>query len=183
MGAVVATSEMTPFFKGQMRRLLGLKFAPVDMTTHWEVLKGVPDAVLVSAVARAQAECRDFPSPSELLSFADQVRRAEPLPQEPDRGVDLIAPVVIGALPTGTVIKAKREWRYYCDDCQDSGWLSIWCGDTAQAKPWQSHGNCGRTREHGSHEFVTPCPCASSNPDVLRRKERDRQGGKRGSSE
>jgi hypothetical protein len=167
-------------FESQMDRLAGLKFPPANLVTHWEALSALPAELLDAAIERAQRECNEFPSPSELLSFADQIRRSAPIPQEPDRGVELIAPVVIGVIPqTGTVIKAKREWRYYCEDCSDSGWRSIWCGDQTYAKPWQERGVCGRHGDHGAHEFVVPCPCASSNPDIRRRKERQSQATRR----
>jgi hypothetical protein len=179
MGAVV-TAIMTAFFRGQMKRLIGLKFAPADLTTHWEALGDLPDDLVVAAVDRAQRECSEFPSPAQLMSYVDQARRAAPVPQGEDRGVELIAPVVIGVIPqTGTVIKAKREWRYYCEDCSDSGWRSIWCGDQTYAKPWQERGVCGRHGDHGAHEFVAVCPCASSNPDIRRRKERQSQATRR----
>lgn len=181
MGAV---AEMTPAFRAQMRRLIGLKFAPADLTTHWEALHDMPEALLEAAVDVAQRDCGEFPSPKMLKSFADQVRaRVVPVPQEEDRSEPNPSPLAVTVPHTDKVIPLKRYWRYYCEDCSDSGWQSIWCGDPALAKPWQSHGHCGRNREHGPHEFVVVCPCASSNPDVQRRRERERQGGKRGESE
>lgn len=180
MGAI--GTAMRPAFAAQMKRLLGLKFAPSNLTTHWEALSDIPDDLLAEAVTRAAKDCIDFPAPKELRSFADQVRaRASAVAVEEDRGVELIAPVVLGTLPTGTVIKAKREWRYYCEDCSDSGWRSIWCGEqTARTAPWMESGHCGRRGEHGSHEFVAACPCASSNPDIVRRKERMAHAGTKG---
>ena len=190
MGAI--GTAMRPAFAAQMKRLLGLKFAPSNLTTHWEALSDIPDDLLAEAVTRAAKDCIDFPAPKELRSFADQVRaRASAVAVEEDRGVELIAPVVLGTLPTGTVIKAKREWRYYCEDCSDSGWRSIWCGERfvmledgktkrELAMPWMESGHCGRRGEHGAHEFVAPCPCASSNPDIVRRKERMAHAGTKG---
>jgi hypothetical protein len=179
MGTV--TALVTEPFRHQLKRLKGLKFAPTDLTTHWEALQDVPLEMLTAAIDRAQRECEEFPSPAVLRGYVDQVRaRTVAITPEPDRGVDLPAPVELGTLPTGTVLKAKREWRYYCEDCSDSGWRSCWCGDLKHAAPWMERGHCGRHGEHGAHEFVVPCPCASSNPDILRRKERQAHAGKRG---
>lgn len=191
MGAVV--TMMRPAFAAQMKRLLGLKFAPADLTTHWEALQDIPDAILAEAVTAAAKDCIDFPAPKQIREFADRVRaRAAAVSVEEDRGVDLPEPVEIGVIEqTGFVVKAKREWRYYCEDCSDSGWRSVWCGDRDRrdeqgrvvqtyANPWQESGHCGRHGEHGPHEFVVACPCASSNPDIIRRKERMTHAGKRG---
>lgn len=177
----VAVAEIPLWFRQQMSRLIGLKFAPSDMTTHWEALHDMPEALLDAAVTKAQQETSEFPTPKMLRVYADQVRaRVFPVPEEEPRGVELDAPVALGTLPTGLTLTARRTWRYYCEECSDSGWRSVWCGDVGLAKPWQAHGVCGRRREHGSHEFVVPCPCASSNPDVQRKLERGRQGGTRG---
>lgn len=177
----VALAEIPTWFRAHMTRLSGLRFSPADLTTHWEAMHDFPEPLLDAAVTRAARECINFPAPWTLLSFGEQARaRVLPVPQEAQRGVELAEPVVLGTLPTGLVIKATREWRYYCDNCTDSGWRSVWCGDVAEAKPWQERGVCGRGKEHGSHEFVVACPCAASNPDVQRRLERQRQSGRRG---
>lgn len=63
MGAIA------PWFKAQMKRLLGLKFAPTDLSTHWEALSDLTEAELEDAVACAQRECDEFPSPRKLRSF------------------------------------------------------------------------------------------------------------------
>ena len=52
--------EMTPQFREQMRRMMGLRFAPVDLTTHWEALRQMPDAVLGSFTAAAHSSRRFF---------------------------------------------------------------------------------------------------------------------------
>lgn len=190
MGTVV--TMMRPAFAAQMKRLLGLKFAPADLTTHWEALQDIPDAILAEAVTIAAKDCIDFPAPKQIREFADRVRaRAAAVSVEEDRGVELPEPVELGTLETGLRIVAKREWRYYCGDCSDSGWRSVWCGDRDRrdeqgtilqvyANPWQESGHCGRRGEHGPHEFVVVCPCASHNPDIIRRKERMTHAGKRG---
>jgi hypothetical protein len=174
------------WFKQQMRRLLGLRFAPATMDTHWEALREMGEPLLAAAIDVGQREWDEFPSPHMLKMAADRVRgRVIPIAEAPDRGVDLAVPVPLGTLSTGRVIRALREWRFYCEDCGDLGWLSVWCGqdDGPKPKPWYGDGPCQRRREHGGHEYVIPCPCASSNPDVQRRREVARQGGRQGSQE
>lgn len=179
-----------PFFDQQMVRLTGLRFVPASLTTHWEALRDLPDAVLEAAVSRAQKTRQDFPTPIELRIDADAVaHRVRESGDDEDRGCDLPAPVALGTLPNGTPVKATREWRYYCEGCGDMGWRSLWCGDrpvpapTDQdpaatreiTKPWMQSQHCGRRGEHGSHEWVTDCACALSNPAILRRKERQQK--------
>lgn len=166
-----------------MARLDGLKFKPQTLQSHWEQLHDMPEVLLSAAVEKAQAECSGFPSPKMLKIFADAVRpRVIPVPEEEDRAVDLPAPVVLGTLPTGLAVKAKRTWTYYCEDCSDLGWVTFACG-VGPSKPWVERRDCGRHRDHGWHEWVAPCPCAERNPDVQRKRERDRQGGRRGEQE
>jgi hypothetical protein len=171
MGGVAVA--MPSWFRAQMTRLMGLRFAPTDLTTHWEALHDVPEALLAAAVAQAQREADAFPSPKELLGYADQ-RRAQvlPLPAEVDRGIALAAPVTLGTLPTGAPVVAVRFWRYYCDRCSDSGWVTHWCGEvTASHQPWLEAARCDRDRAHDAHAWVTPCDCGPTNPAVHRRIE------------
>lgn len=63
MGAI------TPHFKAQMKRLVGLKFAPTDLATHWEALRDLSDEQLTIAVDAAQRSCDEFPSPRILRAF------------------------------------------------------------------------------------------------------------------
>ncbi len=37
---------MTPAFIAQMQRLMGLKFPPDTLDTHWEGLQDIPEAAL-----------------------------------------------------------------------------------------------------------------------------------------
>jgi hypothetical protein len=172
-------------FESQMDRLSGLKFPPSTLLTHWEALGDVSPDHLEAAVDKAQRECSEFPSPVQLRSYVDQVRaRNSAITPDEDRSVELPAPVELGTLPTGFKVTAKREWRYYCEDCNDLGWRSVWCGEkTVRTAPWMETGHCGRRGEHGAHEFVVPCPCASSNPDIIRRKEQQAHAAKRGTKD
>lgn len=188
---------MTPeFFEKQMERLMGMKFPPATLATHWEVVRDLEDNVLVAAVSKARDEGTEFPSPRMLKIHAESVRaRIVPIPEEP-MGEILPEPVELGKLPTGRPLRAYREWKYYCEDCRDTGTRSLWClGHDAESlvngKPrhelsrpkWLASSDCGRHRQHYAHEFVIPCPCASTNPDVLRKAERYRQGGRHGEKE
>lgn len=185
MGASVAT-EMSAEFRAQMRRLLGLKFAPANLQTHWESLHDLPDALLQSAVDHAQRMCDEFPSPHELRTFAERMRfKVLPVPPPVDRSMPSER-VITAELPGGGKIRIRREWKYYCDECSDSGWVSIWCDGYTRSddesfpagrrsQRTERAEMCSRTEAHGSHEWTMPCPCAATNPDVLRRRERERQ--------
>lgn len=172
-GGALVTAE---FFREQMARLNGLHFRPADLDSHWEGLRDLPDPVLERAVTRAIRTRADFPAPYELRQDADATRSTPP-PQE-DRGHDLEEPVFLGTLPNGVPIHARREWTFYCDRCNDSGMQAFWCGPISTRYPWMTArrckiDNCLRTRYE--HEWVEACPCAQSNPAVLKRKERQLQ--------
>ena len=181
-----------PAFEQHMGRLAGLKFKPASLQTHWEALKDLPDALLVAAVEYAQTATDEFPSPKQLKAYAEWQRaKAMPLEEEADRGVDLDEPVTVGVLPTGFVIVARREWKYYCEECRDSGMTSWWCGarvtrghtthdPRANAYPWMRACRCPRAHAHLPHEWVSVCACAEGNPHVKRRLERLAQGPRRG---
>lgn len=163
-------------FEAQMERMAGLKFKPTNLQTHWEALRDMPEALLSASVEKAQRESDEFPSPSVLKMFADRLRSdVMPLPAIEDRGVDLVEPVST-TLPTGKVIPFTREWKYYCEDCSDTGWKTWWCGpESNQRKPWLSRSVCQRTNAHASHEWVARCACVASNPAVLRKRESELQ--------
>jgi len=165
-------------FQGQMARMSGLKFAPKELQTHWEALRDMPEPLLAAAVAHAQKTSDEFPSPKMLRMYADQLRaRVVPLEEPPDRSTPNPTPVEVVIPQTGQVLPFQRYWRYYCEDCSDSGWLTFWCGETPDVErfPWLVRRRCNRNREHYAHEWVTACPCAPTNPDVQRRLERDRR--------
>lgn len=69
MGALTAAAVWPDSFREQMRRLMGLKFAPTDLAAHWGALSDLTRAELEAAVSRAQRECDEFPSPRILRSF------------------------------------------------------------------------------------------------------------------
>lgn len=163
-----------------MDRLTGLRFAPADMTTHWEALNQLPDAVLEAAVTRAGRTRVEFPTPIELRQDADQsVTMPTAIDPDPSRGIELAEPKSIhvsnAVNDLAFTLPVTREWKYYCETCSDSGWQSMFCGavNDPLKKPWWEHRSCGRRGEHGSHEWVMDCPCREWNPAIKRRKERD----------
>lgn len=137
---------MTPAFKAQMSRLLGLKFAPPTMETHWAALSHLTDEQLRDAISVAQRECREFPTPSELLGFVEQS-----------------SPRVYGA--------DAFDGSFHCTACQDSGWRRWGCGDAAEKEELPRQ-HCGRERTHYGHLWVDICPCRATNPAYLRKRER-----------
>ena len=60
---------MTQEFVHQMQRLAGLKFAPLDLGTHWEGMQDVSPDDLERVVTAAIRQCDSFPSPAELRRF------------------------------------------------------------------------------------------------------------------
>jgi len=171
MGAV---AEMAPEFRAQMKRLIGLRFFPADLTTHWEVLRDCPHDLLVRAVTKAQTACTDFPTPQELLHLA---RSGEVVTPEADRSRSVM-PFVITHPSLPVRIPVTREWEYYCDECHDAGRRSYWCGpDSPARRPWIEQRHCERAdaswKAHNGmcgHEWVQRCECADTNPAVLRRQ-------------
>lgn len=161
---------MTSAFREQMRRLMGLRFVPADLTTHWEALADIPDAVLSAAVTHAQKTRVEFPTPVELRQDADVVAHLVRQTEDEDRGTDC-EPVRVVAPSAGLSLPITRIWKYYCEVCSDQGWASFWCGDPAGAKPWHDRARCERRKEHMPHEWVKRCLCYESNPALVRRRE------------
>jgi hypothetical protein len=161
------------FFRIQMARLSGLKFAPTNFATHWEALNALPDDVLTAAVTRAQKTRAEFPSPLELLQDADQVavRTWEP---DPDHASDLAEPVVLNIPHVVKPLVITREWRNDCDECGDTGWRELWCGaEMPYALPTMERRDCGRRHDDNyGHGWAERCPCEAWNPTIRRRKER-----------
>lgn len=164
-------------FDQQMSRLLGLRFVPADMTTHWEGLRDVPEAVLEAAVTRAQKTRVDFPTPVELRQDADQVAHlVQGHQEEENRATDLLEPLAIPVPQAAAVIHIRQTWAYDCERCSDTGWASWWCGafETSR-KPWAEPRTCDRRGVHGSHEWVGQCGCWDTNPSLIRRREAQRK--------
>jgi hypothetical protein len=165
------------FFKGQMARLAGLKFVPVDLTTHWEALHDMPDVVLEAAIARSQRTRVEFPTPAEIRVDADIVaRHVTPVGPDEDRGADLDSPVTIGHLPNGAPIVQTRTWKYYCDICEDGGMRSWWCGaEPSKRYPWLSLRHCHNPKcrmTNYAHDWSERCSCWDTNPKLVKEREK-----------
>lgn len=163
-------------FTTTMDRLAGLKFRPTSLQTHWEALSDLADVEIVAAIERAQRECEDFPAPKMLRMFVDEYRRDLPVPDE-DLSREIPAELRTITTPYGDTHTFNREWKYFCEDCSDTGRRSYWCGDAPSARmPWLTVArchtvNCKKLQPSGyAHEWVDRCPCADTNPDVLRKK-------------
>ena len=160
-------------FEQQMARLVGLRFRPAELQTHWEALSDVPDGILAEAVSRAQKTRAEFPSPVELRQDCDAVSHlVRPPIDDEDRGVALAQPFTVTVPGVGTVISITREWNYYCDDCEDSGMRSFWCGEVVEhvTKLWQPMLACERTKPHLPHEFVARCACWDTNTALVKKR-------------
>lgn len=163
-------------FKVQMDRLMGLKFAPAKLDTHWEALSDLSDVELDAAVSRAAKECDEFPSPKMLRVFVDEHRAQVTIPEQDQSRWEALQRARSVKLPDGTVLKFTREWRCYCNECGDTGLRSFWCGtEPSKTAPWLPVYRCERAREHYAHEWVQACPCAETNPDVQRKKAQAQQ--------
>lgn len=167
-------------FAVQMDRLSGLRFRPASLETHWEALRGIPEPVLEAAVTLAQRTRSEFPTPVELRQDADQVaHHARALEPDEDRSVALAEPFTITVPHVGKVVAITREWNYYCEDCSDSGWQSVWCGAATTEsgapmpglKPWYARLHCERRNNHDAHEYVRKCVCFDSNPALVRKRQ------------
>lgn len=168
-------------FERQMDRLMGLRFPPSTLETHWEGLRGLPEAVLEAAVTRALHTRSEFPTPIELRTDADAVRHlVDPLPPAPDRGTDNPTPTHFllknDYAAVAATITVTRTWRYYCEVCGDEGVRSFWCG-AGKRQAWIPDADCDSdkcrqirrgTQPYG-HEWVRRCECWESNPAVQRR--------------
>jgi hypothetical protein len=170
-----SVGAIAPEFLGAMKRLMGLKFAPASLDTHWEALHDLTPLELSEAIEQAQRECDEFPSPKMLRMFVDQFRSRIEIPEEDWSRATPIEPREI-RFPDGRVIRITHEWKYYCEDCNDTGQRVNWCGvRPSTRRPWLPVMQCGRRAEHGEHEWDDRCPCADTNPDVLRKKARAQQ--------
>lgn len=173
----------------ELLRLAGLRFMPSDMSGHREVLADVPPDVLHAAVGLALRECRDFPTPSELLEFVSRARVARlssAVDVIDERPID---PVEVAIPHTGKVLRITRDYAHQCDLCDDSGWRPFWCGPreampgVLQLRSVQTL-DCGRRLDHAPHEFAEACLCREWNRayqrgrDVLAAGARKRAEGK-----
>ncbi|MEK9726099.1 MAG: hypothetical protein VW405_21785 [Rhodospirillaceae bacterium] len=146
-------------FAAQCKRLEGLRFAPKSLQTHWEALQDIPLSALEAGITRSQRTRDDFPSPAQLREDIDAATRTDTafVAGADARVRPLEAPVELGALPTGTVIRAMSDFIYVCDTCRDTGWDEV--------------------RAHGAHGHATvrKCACWSTNPVLIAKRKQQAQ--------
>jgi hypothetical protein len=165
-------------FNGEMVRMLGLRFAPATMDTHWEGLQSIPVADLHRGVTRAILSRSEFPTPAELRADCDAERVIPHDDPSLGRGEVLLdAPIPLGVLPDGTVLPAATHaWTYCCETCSDTGWQSVWCGVGRSRSVWVTvSADCGRYVTHEPHEFSRKCACWDSNPVLVAARNRQRK--------
>ena len=165
MGTEV-TLSVPDWFMDQLARMAGLKFAPIDLVTHWDGLCDVDRGDLERAVSIAIRECASFPSPAALREIA--ARTAAPIGPDEDRSRPLAEPVTLRFELGQRDLQVTREWKFFCAGCKDTGWASFHCGTNGAV-------TCGRDFEHGPHEYVNHCACWDSNPAVLKKRARSAQ--------
>ena len=70
---------------------------------------------------------------------------------------------------------------YFCESCRDesSAWQPFWCAGhgawRVNTRPARADGpivECGRTRAHGPHAYVTRCACSDTNPVIADHRRR-----------
>lgn len=161
-------------FEAQIHRLdaLGKPSGEDALDTYFDALRDIPVNVFEVAITHALKTRAWFPKPAELRLDADHVYAVmHPAPPEEFRFEPLASPMAVTVPGSGQQIPVTRFWRYYCDVCSDTGWGSWWCGGADTRKtPWMDFSRCGRSGEHGGHEFVQHCACYDSNPALLRKR-------------
>lgn len=152
-------------FDVQIGRLVVLRGWPEDIEEYWPALCDVPLQTFTDACDRALRTRTWFPVPVELRQDCDAVARRPTAVDDGPRFEDLSEATAVEIKnPFGgpsIFVRVDREWTDYCDSCRDTGFAHRTCPET----------HCGRKREHGSHEFVEPCPCRDWNPTIRRRKD------------
>lgn len=74
------------------------------------------------------------------------------------------------------IAQGEREWKVYCESCQDSGWKPHEC--TPKTRCGRSF--CTRAGESYSHEYVSVCPCREHNPTYQRDRAQVQERAMRG---
>lgn len=167
------------------------------------VLRGGPDSlekleVYVEAFAHADAAdfergCQRairtrsfFPTPAELFADCETAAPRETWVGERQES-DVDARIVHIANPfggAGLTLRVSKVWDYVCDDCDDMGQVSFWCGEIGPTKkPWQLVVPCGKQQEHAPHEYVTRCACWERNPALIRKRAAQAQHARGGKSD
>lgn len=165
-------------FNLHMERLRVLRFQPDTLTEHWKVVRlACEDETFTKAIGRTLCTRSDFPTPAELLTDL-KLEQERPVASALDdsRETDLETPHIIElhSETAGVSIRLPitREWKYYCEDCSDTGWQDWWCGSIEQKPLGMELRLCGRNRQHAPHTWGQPCVCIATNPALARRQVR-----------
>ncbi len=153
-------AEIPRDFQQRMARLVGLRFPPASLQTHWEALRELAVEDLDNAISRAAKECGEYPTPNILRSFASQM--ATRIGLDEDRSVPLEVPTVVRFPAGGVEVEITRAWKFYCDKCEDTGWVGQKCA---------ANGRCGRERCHYAHDYVGRCECWHYNAALVRKRQ------------
>lgn len=158
----------------QLGRMVILRNMPGDSEEYWRVFEHYPEDVFADGVSKALDSRTWFPTPSELKEDCKLARPTKVFQSAAQRPIGQGEPRTIRNPFGGTdiVVTEYRDWNYYCDECSDEGRRTYWCGRDGSPYPWVQRRSCERRHEHGSHEHVTECQCAATNPAVRHRKER-----------
>lgn len=161
-----------------MARLYLLPFAPSDLEGHWEDLREIPEPVLEAGIVHARRTRTKFPVPAELRADCDAAaRRSRPAAVPPTSRLVPIegAKTVVIQNPFGgdpIVVQIVAEPEYSCEDCDDTGRVLFWCGETPSTRwPWLFMRRCDRRDPHGDHDYAQACPCVQTNRTIAARKE------------
>lgn len=162
-------------FRTILAPLASLPFPPADDDAHWMGLADIAADDLRHAVLQAAKWAGRFPPPSKLREWAEESRasRTAHLPPPPAREIDLPTPVQVSVPSAGRILTYNREYRYDCEECQDSGWAIRWCGDREGLRQSQyglRSGDCGRYNIHAAHEYAAKCECIHTNPTIQRQR-------------
>lgn len=168
---------MTPAHCDQeLKRLKVLRGLPEDVCEYFIALQDVPDPLFTEAVSHALKTRTWFPTPVELRVDADAVAAAVPVPVAEPQYVrpPSAEPRTVRNPFTGVehVVYVDREWKYDCEQCNDLGMETFWCGTPSERRqPWIEFRTCDRRNEHAVHEWAAPCGCREWNPTLRRRRE------------
>jgi hypothetical protein len=167
-------------FESQMERLRPLRFTPADFGSHWEALQDIPDELFTAAVSHALRTRAEFPMPAELRADTDAVARRQARPQAVHPTSRLVP--IEGSIPVeiknplggpSIHVHVTNEPRYDCTECDDSGMVKYWCGESPSTRwPWLYRRHCGRHHSHADHDWAGPCPCVPTNPTIQDRRAR-----------
>jgi hypothetical protein len=138
--ALYAPTNEAEFLRVFNRLCVALREPPDDtgvtQQTYFELLHDLPIAALdagATTLAREPGR-RFFPTSAEWRTAAEQAQTQQ----------------LREALPAGR----ENPWVCECIGCDDTGWKYHRCPGSNV---------CGREFKHAAHDYVTVCPCRSSN--------------------